>query len=639
MLLVGSLMWFLVEVFYQGEFKGRMLWIMAMFVIAIVGIARISIEEGMARASLFGWALAASVAFVMSRLVADGLVLGGLVMVLVWWAAHKLTWDCTVFDDGHDVSGQGLLQQMGMDLGSVAAKVKNATQKEDPHPSPLPKSEGRVAPQVEAVTSAEAQPSPPWWETLWEPDRRPHAPGVWVVYFSLAALPLFGIGGWFVPSADGPRRALVFGLLVIYVACGMGLLLATSFLGLRRYLRQRKLEMPMEMTTTWILVGVVMIIAMLFVAAILPRPSREHSVSQLPFTVTSAVRRASQYAIGKDGTKDDEAKNPATSEAQKGQETERNGEGKQKGNAGGEQDGGKQGSSGKKGEGRESSKSSNSQRGGGDKSDRGGKSPGDKSKAGQSKERNAESQGKQSEAEKSKSEDGDQKDKQPSRENQEQNQPREQQAAEQQQNQSGPQSSPSRQSPVSQILSQAPSLLTQSFGFIFKLLLYGGVIVGGLIAAFIYRDELLAAWQKLLAELNELWDWWFGKKKAAQELAAATAEVTPPPRTFASYVDPFLTGDAHGMPWPLLVRYTFEALEAWGREQACPRNSDQTPHEFALALAGAQPQIASGAQMLAAWYGQLAYAPKAAAPASIEPLRQLWASLGQARSAAGGSSL
>src|SRR6185295_13345175 len=99
--------------------------------------------------------------------------------------------------------------------------------------------------QIEATTSNTPEPSPPWWETLWEPDRRPHAPGVWVVYFSLAALPLFGIGGWFVPSADGPRRALVFGLLVIYVACGMGLLLATSFLGLRRYLRQRKLEMPM----------------------------------------------------------------------------------------------------------------------------------------------------------------------------------------------------------------------------------------------------------------------------------------------------------------------------------------------------------------------------------------------------------
>src|SRR3954452_23999031 len=109
-----------------------MLWIMAVFVIVIVGIARISIDEGMARASLFGWALAASVAFVLARLVQDGLFLGGVVMVLVWWAAHKLTWDCTVIDEDQDVSGQGLLQQMGMDLGNVAEGVRKATQKVNP---------------------------------------------------------------------------------------------------------------------------------------------------------------------------------------------------------------------------------------------------------------------------------------------------------------------------------------------------------------------------------------------------------------------------------------------------------------------------------------------------------------------------
>jgi hypothetical protein len=40
MLLVGSLMYFLVEVFYQGEYRGRLLWVMAMFVLGIVGIAR-----------------------------------------------------------------------------------------------------------------------------------------------------------------------------------------------------------------------------------------------------------------------------------------------------------------------------------------------------------------------------------------------------------------------------------------------------------------------------------------------------------------------------------------------------------------------------------------------------------------------
>src|SRR5262245_12011620 len=102
-LLVGSLMWFLVEVFYQGEYKGRLLWIMAMFVIAIVGVARISIEEGMARASLFGWALAAAIGMALVKLVSDGLFLSASIMILVWWAAHKLTWDCTVIDEDQDV--------------------------------------------------------------------------------------------------------------------------------------------------------------------------------------------------------------------------------------------------------------------------------------------------------------------------------------------------------------------------------------------------------------------------------------------------------------------------------------------------------------------------------------------------------
>jgi hypothetical protein len=354
----------------------------------------------------------------------------------------------------------------------------------------------------------------------------------------------------------------------------------------------------------------------------------------LPFTVTSAVRRASQFAVGKEGTKDDEAKSPTTTEAKQGQDTERKGDGKQKSDSSGGQDGGKQGSKGKQGQGQSSHKSSQSQSGGGDKKDGGGKSQGsksqgEKSQSGKSAERNAESQGKQSEGEKSKSDDSGQKAEQQDNQNQQQNQPSQQNTAEQKQNEVNSQSPPQSGSKVSQILSQAPSLLTQSFGYIFKWLLYGALIGGGLIAAFIYREELMAAWQKLLVELNELWDWWFGKKKTSAEPAAATADVAPPPRTFASYVDPFLSGDAHGMSWPQLVRYTFEALEAWGRERACPRNTGQTPHEFALALAGTQPHVASGAQFLAAWYGQLAYAPKAAAPASIEPLRQLWAALGE----------
>src|SRR5262245_19071622 len=126
-------------------------------------------------------------------------------------------------------------------------------------------------------------------------------------------------------------------------------------------------------------------------------------------------------------------------------------------------------------------------------------------------------------------------------------------------------------------------------------------------------------------ELREKWDSWFGKKPTAAEVIAKM-EVVAPPRTFASFNDPFLTGDARSMTWPQLVRYTFEALEAWGREHSCPRASGQTALEFALALSSTEPKIAASVQALAGWYSQLAYAPRAA-PGSPDTLRELWSAL------------
>ena len=53
---------------------------------------------------------------------------------------------------------------------------------------------------------------------------------------------------------------------------GLCLLLTTSFLGLRRYLRQRQVEMPLEMAATWLGVGVTLIVVMLLFCLLLPRP-------------------------------------------------------------------------------------------------------------------------------------------------------------------------------------------------------------------------------------------------------------------------------------------------------------------------------------------------------------------------------
>ncbi len=118
-------------------------------------------------------------------------------------------------------------------------------------------------------------PRRPWWK-LWELDsgeaRRPHAPGVTLVYFTLASLPLFGLGQWFVPAVDEDRRAGLFLYFLAYIASGMGLLLATSFLNLRRYLRQRKVRMPAAMTATWLSTGAILIVGLTAAAAVLPLP-------------------------------------------------------------------------------------------------------------------------------------------------------------------------------------------------------------------------------------------------------------------------------------------------------------------------------------------------------------------------------
>ena len=97
-------------------------------------------------------------------------------------------------------------------------------------------------------------------------------------------------------------RRSAFWLLCIYVASGLGLLVTTSFLGLRRYLRQRRLEMPLEMAGVWLSLGAAMIVALLVVCTLLPRPNAEYSVTHLSFQIGSSDRLApSRNAPGHDG--------------------------------------------------------------------------------------------------------------------------------------------------------------------------------------------------------------------------------------------------------------------------------------------------------------------------------------------------
>lgn len=72
-----------------------------------------------------------------------------------------------------------------------------------------------------------------------------------------------------------------------------------------------------------------------------------------------------------------------------------------------------------------------------------------------------------------------------------------------------------------------------------------------------------------------------------------------------------------------LVRYSFDALEAWGREHNSPRTPGQTPLEYAHQLGEVNQSVAREARQLADAYGQLAFAKQAPA-AGLPLLRQFW---------------
>ncbi|QDU30181.1 hypothetical protein ETAA8_53000 [Anatilimnocola aggregata] len=609
MMLVGSLVFYLVEVFYLGDYQIRLLFVLGLFVMAIVCVARISMEDGGAYAALFGVPLAVAVGVAIATFVEVsgplaplGPALNWALMALVWWAAHKLTWDCTLIEGGRDFTGQGLMQTTGLDR-FFTPKVRTAETLENPE---------SAAPRLAGTTSTAPPANLPVWQWWLKRDERPHAPGVWVVYFSLAALPLFGLGQWFIPAADLALRRRTFWLLVIYVAAGLALLLSTSFLSLRRYLRQRKLEMPLEMAGIWLCTGVAMIVALLIIASLLPRPIPEYSITHLAPEIQSPDRSASRWGWGKEGAKaqPDSAQTATKGEsAQNSEQSLAEGKGSPQPSADGQSGSGPPSSSS------DSEKTSVGKQDQSKQGEQGSKS--DSGSSSQSKQDNESKEGSQQQP----PEDKPPAETEASKSN-EQSQPKTDSESSPQ-NEQPPPTGESNPAPPTQTLSQRAG---QLFAYLMRLLQWLFYLLVVLVIGYFawqHRQRLWAAWQQLLAELRELWARWFGPEKKQAEPLAPVA-LAPQPKRFAEYADPFLSGLAARWSLAELVRYTFEALEARGRERACPRGVDQTPLEYAAIVGQAEPALASEFQRLADLYGQLAFARGLQSPQALAQLQQLW---------------
>ena len=695
MTLVGSLVFFLLNVFYQGQFETRLNVIMALFVMAAVLIGRISIEEGREHAALFAIPLGIVTLVALCRFVQfqGGLApfspLINLTLIgLIWFCADRLTWDCTVIDESKDASGEGLLQTIGMEGSGQATGDSRDV-------------------DLEATTSHgdDSRPQQPrgLWKRFVESRRRPHPHGAWVIYFSLAALPLFGIGQWFIQAGDLASRRYVFKLLVVYVASALGLLLTTSFLGLRRYLRQRRLEMPGEMAGVWMGVGATMIVALLLACMLLPRRNPEYSVTHLPLLAGSRKDLVtSRFGFGHDGPQQADADRPGDQPPEKGSDAARDAGQKTGGNESrsprAQDDPPSKGDAGRSDQNSDSRDAPSDERNSREASTQGQSSP-DNSKQGKSSQgqsspdnstqsksspdHSTQSKSSQDNSTQSKtshgksgqgnstpgktpgeeaaerrsgaadakeSREGNQAqrpdrdtsnertdaDRQAKEESgrQAQNRTGEEKSTAQEQPDGKPSDRPSGtdQGPRSNRFLDATRALSQfrpGLGGLVKLIYWAVVILVVGYLLWRYRSQVLNALQNFFQSLRDLWNRLFGGwgEGPAADQPAAAGPVQTPPRPFSAYPDPFLTGMAERWSPDELVKYSFEALEAWARERGCPRAPDQTPYEFARRVAARETSLGKDVVRLSELYNVSAYAQRTVPPSGVSQLRRLWEAL------------
>ncbi len=447
------------------------------------------------------------------------------IVAIIWYSADKLTRDCTVMDEQQEACGQGLLAHLN--AGPSAAEQE---------PSP-----GEPSPPAEAAASPARKEERGWWRRFIENRRKRHAPGLWVIYLSLVALPEFGILHGMIPESDASRRGRVFMLLLVYIASALALLMTTTFLNLRRYLRQKQLEMPLAMAGAWLTVGCVLIASLLIFCLLLPRPGAGEDLLGLNWRITSRdLSSASRQAKANEGA--DQQKPGSGTTQGKGEPGE-----------------------GKTAEGQKGEPSEEEGREG----------------------NNAKAQEKESVL--SEEEGG---------------------------------SLTHRD-----VLVQQLSNLKEIGPKMIRWIVLGLVIVAFGLWASRHADLIIDWFLKFLAELRDFWRRLLPARRMDMTEEAKSSSA-PPPRPFAKFENPFASGLSHRLSPDELVKYSFEAMEAWAAERGCGRHEQQTPHEFGREVARKATAMATEAVMIAELYSRVAYAKGSLTPAAIKHVERLWEKLG-----------
>ncbi len=592
--MIGSLVYFVITVCYQGSHTERLMWILGLYTVAAVLIARIAIEQSRQLAFAYMFALAAATLIVTPQffVVSGAMALFSLpilvfLLVMVAVLADRITFDCTSMNEHLQSTGVGLLQSLGL--------VKTERKRSEPSSN-----FAKEAEEPTATTNKKRSSS-----------KRKHNPGVWVLYFALFALPLFGLGQLVIRSPLDRRWAFTY--LFFYLLSSLFLLVLISLLSLRKYLRERGVPMETAFVVRWLVIGMTSVFVVLFILSLLPIPGHSLLSMELPFRITSRDDlKASKWGWGREGA---EGNGPqqGEGEAQDKPGGTKDGKGPDEG---GSQPGDKQ----KEGKSNDDKASGGGKQKGEGKPDGDGKNKGDEkpSQAGDEKQPKGEKKDVKP-GDKNKSDKGDQ---QPLADDQKQNDSQNENKDRQAEAKRPPQENKREgQQPQPQPTVQSLSI-QWNLSAALQWLLMIALAIAAVVYSIVYRRELLVAFKSFRDWLSSLFGGGRKQKESNShsiEEATLLADLYPPFHTFAN---PFANGN--GWTREQVVRHMYRAMLSWGYEHRIVRREDETPEEFMRRMFRRFPEQQELFSMLGMLYNRIAYARGRVSTAELKPMTELW---------------
>ena len=644
-----------------SSYENRLRMALMCFARGVVAACRIGMIMGTLRAMGYSVVLFLAGMLMMSRffpqlpfIFQTGILSG------IWGVGFLLTYDSTWMPDENAEQDGGILQQIRR--REYITKLKLGTAKKEDNPDRVDGRLAQIDPQEELNRKI------------------PHKPGTAILWFSLIILPILGIMQGLLPQAttdtsgnvtDGGARLVILQSTVVYVMTVLGLLMATSFIGLRRYLRFRQLEMPKKIVKRWFIFGGVLLVFLTIATLVIPRPAAEYSLAQMPWIRLEKNNdsdgsedqnrpEASKTSVGKfDPGKD--AKNAdrtitdseskhignQTQADAKNSSNQGDGKGEKKNASSRTSSSSKQDHSQDKSS-EKSSSSRSPQSSKNEKSSRNvpnGKQTSNESQNGtENRQKSKNDQGKQNFESSHRSTSNRQQTSTDKNKKQNSNTTQNSEANHHRSNSQDKHTSDAQKKNDSQTSTDSKSdekfetnprqkdnwkipKIYLSGGWI-KWIVYvlAACVIGYLIVK--NRAEILAAWRDFIKELRDFFARLFGRKseeKQCEENAVRMEKIIVPHRRLSEFTDPFLSGEIHRWSAHKLLAESFGALQAWGRERGLPRGAEETALEYAHRIATLDQLLGNEAMRLATLYGRVIYYPESPpTPEQLIGLRRFW---------------